>query len=149
MTNHPSRFPRRSPSQTFRLNTLPHYPARVHSDVFHKTPLFRPELTLNHRPSKILSRCPSCKLFTNSYTAYPLPYINLPPIILSHHYSLHLPHPYSISHMGYTKLPWRPHGSHCTHIQGWYAGVKKILSPCKLTYPLLIFHFRQHPVLVR
>ena len=44
---------------------------------------------------------------------------NLPPILLSHPLPLHLPHPDSGSHMVHTRLPLRPHWSHCTHIPGW------------------------------
>ena len=30
----------------------------------------------------------------------------LPPILITHHHSFHSLHPYSISHMGYTRPPW-------------------------------------------
>ena len=30
----------------------------------------------------------------------------LTPILITHHLSFHLPHPYSISHIGYTMTPW-------------------------------------------
>ena len=44
---------------------------------------------------------------------------NQPPIPISHHHISHYPHPYSTSHMGYTRPPRWPHGSNCTCHQGW------------------------------
>ena len=44
---------------------------------------------------------------------------NLPPILLYHPCSLYLPHPDSVSHMGYNRPHARPHGSQCTRIPGW------------------------------
>ena len=55
----------------------------------------------------------------NQQTPFHTP--NLTTIIFYHHHSLHPTHPYSISHMGYPRPSWRPHGSHCTRIQGWIA----------------------------
>ena len=48
-------------------------------------------------------------------TAFQTP--NLTYIPLSHQHYLQLPHPYSISHMGYTRPICQPHGSHCTPYQ--------------------------------
>ena len=61
--------------------------------------------------------------------------LNQPTITVSHRHSLHSPHPYSISHMGYTRPPWRPQGSHCTRIQGWIALLGPVLVP--VVYPIV------------
>ena len=44
---------------------------------------------------------------------------NLPPIIFYQQHSFHFYHPYSISHMGYTRPPGWPQRSHCTRHRGW------------------------------
>ena len=55
LTNHPSIFPSWGPSHNFLLNILLCNPARVHSKISHKTPIFWSELTYNYRSSRIPS----------------------------------------------------------------------------------------------
>ena len=44
---------------------------------------------------------------------------NLTPIQISYHCYFHSPNPSFTSHMGFTRTPRWPHGSHCTCHQGW------------------------------
>ena len=67
LTNHPSGFPIQGRTQKFQLNILPHHPARVHSEISQKTPMFQPELTPIYCPSRIPSQYPSYIPFTKSH----------------------------------------------------------------------------------
>ena len=69
-------------------------------------------------PRKISSKYPSNTPFTNHTHRTPFHKPNIPPIIYPHQHSFRSPHPYSISTLGCTRPPWRPHGSHCTLRQG-------------------------------
>ena len=62
---------------------------------------------------------PATRLLNKYTQRTPSHIMNLQPILFSHQHSFHLLHPYSISHMGYTRPFWWPHGSHCTRHQAW------------------------------
>ena len=81
--------------------------------------LSRPELRLIHSPSKIPSHAPKSTIlpFQTKRTSFHTP--NLSPILIYHPSSFHSPHTDSVSHMGYTRPPSWPSGSHCTRIPGW------------------------------
>ena len=49
---------------------------------------------------------PATLLFQNLSHHIPFHTPIQPPISLTHHHSFHLPHPYSISHVGYTRPLW-------------------------------------------
>ena len=103
----------------FQPYQLLHHPAKVHSKISKKSPVGRPEIKPIHRMSKIPSCVPSSTIlpFHTKRTSFQTP--NLPLILLSNPYYLHSPHPDSVSYMGYTRPPPRPHGSHYTRIPGW------------------------------
>ena len=105
--------------RNFPTKCLRHHQARVNSKISQQSPMSRPELIPIHSPSKIPSHAPSYTLlpFHTKRTSFHTP--NLPPILLSHPGSLQSPHTDSVPHMGYTRPPLRPHGSHCTRIPGW------------------------------
>ena len=97
--------------------------------------MFRPDLTPNYRSSKTPSQYPSCTKFKNSQPQTPFHTPNLPTAIFSHHCSSHSPHPYSISYLGYTSPPWRPHMSHCNRIQCWIPLMGPFLD--SVMYPVM------------
>ena len=100
--------------------------------------------------------------FNTQRTPFPKP--NLPPIFLYHQNSLYLPHPDSISHMGYISAPSRPHRSHCDNTQGriplWFPVPDAVVYPVVLrgseyiinpenSHSLSTICCSQRPVLVR
>ena len=118
-TKSPSTFPSQDPAETFQPKCLRHHQAQVHSKYSQKSPMDRPELIPIHSLSKTPSHAPSSTLlpFCTKITSFHTP--NLPLILLSHPGCLYSPHPDSVSHVGYTRPPSRPHGSHCTCIPYW------------------------------
>ena len=118
LTKPPSIFPTWDTSSIFQPKKLPHCPARVHSKISQQSPMGCPELISIHRPSTIPSCAPSSTLlpFHTKRPSFHTP--NLTPILISHPFSLHSPHPGPVSHMGYTRPYLWPHRSHCTRILG-------------------------------
>ena len=114
-----SRFTTWNPAGIFQPKKLLHFPAGFHYKCFQQSPMGHPKLIPLHSPSKIPLQPPRhmLSLFHTNRTSFHTP--NLPSILLSHPGSWHLPHPDSVSHMGYNRTPLRPHGSHCSCIPGW------------------------------
>ena len=86
----PTTSPSSDPPQTFPRKTpwpvLSTYPVTDQTNFHHVHPATLLFQTLSHH--------------------IPFHTHTLPPISITHHYSFHSPHPYSISHMGYTSLLW-------------------------------------------
>ena len=114
LTKSPPKFPTWDPAETFWPKCLRHHQARFHSKISQQTPISPPELIPIHSPSKISSHAPRSTLlpFHTKRTSFHTP--NLTPILLSQPGSFHSPHPESVSPMGYTRPPSRPHESHYT-----------------------------------
>ena len=94
-----------------KLSSIPKFPSN-HPSVALRSDPFTSQATFHHTHP-----APQIFPFHTKITSFHTP--NLPPILLSHPSSFHSPHPDSVSHMGYTRPPLRPHGSHCTRIPGW------------------------------
>ena len=91
----------------FQPKILPYNPARVHSEFSQEASIYRPELIPIHPPQQYSVTIPQLNaLYKNTPRELPSHPPNLPPILSYHQHSLQSPHPYYISHMGYTRPPW-------------------------------------------
>ena len=131
-TNHPYLFPSWGQFPIFTLKSCPIAQLGSISKFSQGTSMYLPEHTPNYHPRKIPSKCPSYKPFKNFTQRNPFYKPKLPAIILSHHHYLKHPRPYYISHMSYTRLPWRPH---CTRHQGWtHLRVQSWMQSCMQSF---------------
>ena len=114
------------PAETFRPKCLRHRQAWVYYKFSQQPPMSRPELIPIHSPNKIPSHTPRSTIlnFHTKRTYFHTP--NLPPILIYHLCPFHSPHPDSVSHIGYTRPPSRPHGSHCTCTTGWIPSMNQV-----------------------
>ena len=110
--------PKFTPIQTFQPILLPDHQAGVHSTFPRKSPTDALSSYPFTCPSRMPFEKPCKRPIKKPHPQNTLPQTLPDTIKYTHFHSFHLLHLYSISHMGYTRPLWWPHGSHCTRHQG-------------------------------